>query len=225
MMRLIKTLLFLGGALSLIIVLGELAMLAVLWRQGNLSARTLAEIRLAVSGQSLIDTPAVETPEGPPAVSTDDVQTARVMRVLNLEAREKELDVVKEAIATSMNQLSQERDAFQQLKSRFTNELLAQAKQRQSDATEQARAVLLASPPEVAASRLMDLSLDESIVLTRGMPEKQIAKILQQFTGTPEKEKRGREIFEALADGRPERELIDQARQALTPNPDSSSGL
>ncbi|MBA4030679.1 MAG: hypothetical protein C0478_07270 [Planctomyces sp.] len=224
-MRLLKMMLFLGGAMSLVVVLGQLALVAMLWRQGSLSARTIAEIRLALAGQPALEVAVVDVAEGPPAISADEVQDARVLRVLNLEIREKELDVVKEAVAAAMNQLIQDREALDQLKKKFTNELLAQSKQRQSEATDQTRAVLLASPPEVAASRLMELSLEESVVLMRGMPEKQIAKILQQFVGTPDKEKRGREIFESLAQGEPDQTLINSTRQALSPNGNGAGGL
>lgn len=225
MMRLLKMMLFLGGAMSLVVVLGQLALVAMLWRQGSLSARTIAEIRLALAGQPALEVVVADVAEGPPAISADEVRDARVLRVLNLEIREKELDVVKEAVAAAMNQLIQDREALDQLKKKFTNELLAQSKQRQSEATDQTRAVLLASPPEVAASRLMELSLEESVVLMRGMPEKQIAKILQQFVGTPDKEKRGREIFESLAQGEPDQTLINSTRQALSPNGNGAGGL
>ena len=71
--------------------------------------------------------------------------------------------------------------------------------------------------PDDAVENLMQLDLEENIVLLKGMPEKQIAKILQEFLkGKDEQLERGWQIFEAISRGEPSKKLIDAARQQLT---------
>jgi len=72
----------------------------------------------------------------------------------------------------------------------------------------------------------MQLSLEQNVVLMKGMPEKTIAKILKEFQSTPPPQadaglqrketppERGRMIFEALSRGEPSRTLLEQQRQS-----------
>jgi hypothetical protein len=74
----------------------------------------------------------------------------------------------------------------------------------------------------------MQLSLDQDVVLMKGMPEKTIAKILKEFQTSGEPNivdgkdpaaERGRQIFEALSRGEPSRSLLEAQRKATQAEP------
>ena len=90
--------------------------------------------------------------------------------------------------------------------------------------------------PPVRVRDNIRLPQDGYVVLLKGMPEKNVAKILKEFSATvptsavdasgERKEtpaERGRKIFEALSRGEPTRSLLDQTRKSNEANPAESS--
>jgi Mg/Co/Ni transporter MgtE len=128
-------------------------------------------------------------------------------------------DAKREELESLQKQIRARRKEFEDELARIEAEIT-------STSTEQARGVLLALPPKDAVQQLLQLSLDQDVVLLKGMPEKTIAKILKEFQTTTatlaeasgdRKEappERGRKIFEALSRGEPSRSLVEKQRQA-----------
>lgn len=202
---------------AILLVIAELSLLGLLWTQGNLTAKTWKEIRMALSGQSQPEVVEVKEVKEQLAPSEEDIREMRVRRVLELESRENELTVLKRMTSETANRLISDRRAFDQLKEDFRNQLVQLQEQTASTATEQIRTVLLASPPEEAAKRLMGLSVAEGIDLLRGLPEKSIARILLAFQNDPKQVERGQLLFQGLYRGDPQRSVLEQALQQLNP--------
>lgn len=198
-------------------VLSEAMGLAFLWHRGQLSADNLREIRMVLRGESRIEEIVADNAErGQP--SADEVLRVRALSILALESRESELGVLKAAAITNEDKLIAERARFEERQRTFEQRLARLLEDAQSEATEQTRAILQALPPESAAERLTQLTLDEAVVLVKGMPEKTIARILGEFQNGPaQRQQRGRELFEAIARGEPNRTTIEEPEQQRGP--------
>jgi flagellar motility protein MotE (MotC chaperone) len=216
MLRLIAVL---TGVLSSAILLAEIVGIGILWAKGTLTAQNAYEIRLILTGEANDEGERELGEDKETGVSQKEIQTARIMRVLDLESREKELESLKKMTESIANELISSRKTFDEMKQAFRNELEELEERQRTAAVEQARAVLLASPVESAVERLMALPLDEAIAILAGMPEKSIAKILQGFDvpgpantiadgATESRKVRGQKIFEALSRGEPLRNVI-----------------
>lgn len=211
-----RTLMVVFGIISGSILMAEGAGLGVLWLKGCLTPQNLADIRSILAGESRDDNEIENEDAKLQSLSEQDIQNRRVLRVLDLESREKELDLMKTMALNTENRLISDRNSFDNMREAFRDELEELNARYQSAAVEQARAVLLAmlkNSPEATVERLMALELDDAVVLVRGMPEKSIAQLLQEFDTPTAKEvdaqkQRGREIFEALNRGEPIRTLI-----------------
>jgi flagellar motility protein MotE (MotC chaperone) len=200
------------------VLLAEGIFVGYLWYGGTLNATTLREIRLAMQGQpdltaaEMVEESQVETP------SQDEVREARLVRVLELDARANELAILKRMTSDTANQLISDRQAFDQMKTEFRAELEQLQERNRSEATEQIRTVLLATPPEDAVQRLMGLEQPEAVELLKGLPEKTIARILLAFQADEKAAPRGQELFEALYHGEPSRALIEETLQQTDPS-------
>ncbi len=197
-------------------LMSEVLGLAFLWYRGQLTPETVKEIRMTLTGENQDE---LDTDEDAAILqpSIDDVLVKRSMGILNLNTRQVELDLLKNMIDTEKENLQRELDSLGTMKDSFDSRLKALNADIASEATQLARGILLALPPADAVENLMELSLKENIVLLKGMPEKQIAKILQEFfKGKQEHMERGQQIFEAISQGEPANKLIDAARQQLT---------
>lgn len=192
-------------------VLSEGLGLVILWWRGQLSADNLREIRLVLSGETGSESNAVEAPETPHP-SAEEVVRARALAILDFETRERELNVLKGAAIANEDRLIAEKMRFEQTQRAFEERLAKLLEETRSEATEQTRAVLQALPASGAADNLMQLPLDEAAIVLRGMPEKTIARILSEFqNGPPPRQQRGKELFEAIARGEPNRSEIEAA--------------
>lgn len=197
-------------------IISEVLGLALLWSRGQLTADTLKDIRDVVTGNTDDDFEADQEKENA-VPSNDEVVRARAMGILNLNTREQELGLLKRNAVELRDAARAERVAFEKTVQGFDTQLQQLNESVVSAATEQARAVLLAMPPKDAVGSLMNIPLEKDILLVKGMPEKSIAKILQEFfKGTEEQAKRGQDIFEAISRGEPSRDLVDQSIDALT---------
>jgi hypothetical protein len=92
-----------------------------------------------------------------------------------------------------------------------------------SEATEQARAVLQAMSTTDTVNHLMQLELDDCLKLIKGMPEKKIAKIMQEFFseggdggGKASRIERANEILKSLADGDPANRILTDVQNQLS---------
>lgn len=215
----IRTLMMLVGLLSFVTLLCEVAAVGVIYSQGRLSKANLWTIRMMLEGRAELD-PLPEPAESA-GVSTEEVVKLRTVRALQLDTREEELKSLKSLATEAAIGSIQERQKFDVMKEEFRKTLQELDERIQSEAHEQTRAILLASKPEDTVQRLMGLSLEESVELLKGVPEKTTAKILQAFDLTPETLKRGQEIFEALFRGSPQGPLVDEALKNLGPPPET----
>ena len=220
-----KYLFIIVGCVCSTVVAAELTGLFLLWRHGMISAHHLQEIKLVLTNRAAADEPEIEAEQKPQYPSAQEVAQVRAVKVLNLDKRESELTTLKGMADAKREDLESLQKQIRSLRKAFEDELARIEANITSTSTEQARGVLLALPPKDAVQQLMQLSLDQDVVLLKGMPEKTIAKILKEFQTTaslpdasgerkdtpPE---RGRMIFEALSRGEPSRTLLEQQRQA-----------
>jgi flagellar motility protein MotE (MotC chaperone) len=210
------------------VIAAELTGLFLLWRHGMISAHHLQEIKLVLTNRAAVDEPEAEVEQKPQYPSAQEVAQVRAVKVLNLDKRESELTTLKGMADAKREDLESLQKQIRTLRKAFEDELARIEANITSTSTEQARGVLLALPPKDAVQQLMQLSLDQDVVLMKGMPEKTIAKILKEFqttlasqpdAGGERKEappERGRMIFEALSRGEPARSLLEQQRQAAS---------
>jgi hypothetical protein len=209
----LKSIVLIFCCVCVAVVVSEAAALAVLWKSGMLTAHHVHEIRLIFSNSVPDEERERDAAEAAPLPSMQEVAEARAMKVLDFEKREGELTVLKNMAMNRAVDLDDEQARFRAEKKAFGDELARIEADLTSAATEQARGVLLALPPKDAVEHLMQLSLDEDVVLLKGMSEKLAAKILKEFKSTPEQLARGREIFEAISRGLPVKELVDDAQK------------
>jgi hypothetical protein len=214
----LRALIAIVGIFSTVALLAEGAVVAWLWTQGTLNPTTVREIRLALAGQTATDPDADTDPSQSAQTSQDEIREARVIRVLDLEARENELSLLKRLTAETANRLISDRRALDEMKEQFQTELERLRERTESEATDQTRTILLASPPEESVRRLMGLTTTEGVELLRGLPEKSIARILIAFQADPQTAGRGQEIFEGLYRGDPTRTAIQDVLDELLPD-------
>ena len=212
----IRTLLVLISVCCVATVLSEALGVAYLWSRGQLNSEALNDIRMILAGEEpdIIDL-AEDDMAGQP--SREDVIAERSLRVLQLNARQMELSALKNMITRNREDISQQQKLFQGDKSDFETRLRELQQNNASESIEQTRGVVLALSPADKVNYLMALDIDQSIVLLKGMPEKEIGKILQEFLKrTPEEQERGQQIFEAIYRGEPARTPIDATLDRLT---------
>jgi hypothetical protein len=201
-----------------------------------ISAHHLREIQLVLMNRPSDDGRDEEKDEVSEFPSAQQLARARAVKTLNFDKRESELVTLKGMADGKRDDLETEQKQLRAQRKAFEDELAQIEANLTSAGTEQARGVLLALPPKDAVRQLMQLSLTEDVVLLKGMPEKNVARILKEFSATlpattvdasgEKKEtpaERGRKIFEALSRGEPTRSLLDQTRKSNEPNPPESS--
>jgi flagellar motility protein MotE (MotC chaperone) len=220
----LKAAFVLTGLFSSILLMAQLLTLGLLWSRGYLTSDVVRKIQEAIAEQNTANEPESREAEVVQGPSQQELHQQRLVRVLELDTRESELRSLKAMTMEAANRLLDDRQQFDTLQRTFRSELEELAQRNQSEATQQTRAVLLASEVADAVQRLMLLKVEEASELLRGMPEKQIAKILQGFTGDPQQELRGRELFQALYHGDPLRETIEQTQQSLAAEAPSTAG-
>lgn len=211
----LRSLATLIGVVCTATLITEGLVLLALWQRGYLSPENVREIQLTLFGEAAIPAESAGNADPPPTPTQAEVQQARVLRILQLENREQELALLKADALEAANQFISERAALDEMKTSFSTELKTIEDRVRDTATRQARAVLMVTPPADAVDRLMGLSWEENVAILKGMPEKNISKILAEFRGPDEKLKRGQALFEALSRGEPERTLTTKTQQDL----------
>lgn len=199
------------------IVASEGCGLAILWFKGRLNRDVWRDVwDVVVHGASQEQTSAADEPEQE-HVSTEEVMQRRIKAILDLESREGELALLKNIVSQQADQLVAEQAGFLRQKKDFEDRLSKMDEELASQSVEQARGILAALPPADGVRNLMALDLDENVVILQGMPEKTVAKILQQFArGDDPQQDRGRRIFEAIEQGTARRDLVEVLRRRLT---------
>ena len=153
----------------------------------------------------------------PDQLSNDEFIRQRTMRILELNIRQDELDLLKKMVTDNRKGLIDDREKFDEKKKAFQDQLKELLATSTADATEQTRGILRALAPADAVSNMMALSVTDNVVLVQGMPEKSIAKILKEFQlGDAAQRLRGQEIFKAVSQGEPTKGLIDETLSKLT---------
>jgi hypothetical protein len=211
----IRTLFVMISVVSVATLLSELLGAGYLWSRGQLNPETLHEIRMILAGEDpgAIDL-AEEVEHGQP--SRNDVVAERSMRVLELNARLMELSALKNMITRYREDISAQQEVFQKDKQAFEEQLQKLHAENVAESTEQARGVVRALSPAGKVDYLMALEVEQCIVLLKGMPEKEIGAILQEFAKRQaEEQERGRKIFAAIYEGEPTRAPIESARDRL----------
>lgn len=203
------------GAVCVATVLSELLGLGFLWYRGQLNPAAIAEMRHVLSGDDAGSFDAEEEQQNDQPSNADYAQQ-RVTRILELGTREEELDLLKRVVTDTREVLKKDREAFKKQKDIFEDELKKHQETTASVAMEQTRGILLALQPNDAVDNLMALTTEDNVMLLKGMPEKSIAQLLEQFLNGDDSQKlRGQEIFKAISQGDPSRKLIDGTLSSL----------
>ncbi|QDU09520.1 hypothetical protein [Gimesia aquarii] len=199
-------------------IMSELLGIGFLWFRGHLTADSMKDIRLIVTGQSLDDVAIIE--DVPMSPSRDEITLKREMRILELASREDEIEMLKSSITQSSDSLKKDRLNFEEAKKEFEEELKLMKEQSKSTATKKTQSVLVALPPGDAVQYLMQLSTEENIELLKGMDGKFIAKLLKEFLVMPDPLviKRGKEIFKQISQDERFRNLSEETLGKLSEN-------
>ncbi len=208
MMRTIVTVL---GVVCAATLVTEGLALGLLWYRGQLNAESVAEITAILSGEEPGGT-ALADDEAPPP-STEEVANAIARERLELDTRDDEFRVLMKLVEDERRQLDEDLAVLESSKKKFEERLAELEKTLTSEGVDQARRILKAQRAEDAVAQLAPLEFEEAVILLRGLPDKTIAAILQQFAASNDEQqrRRGLEIFEALSRGEPKRSVVDQA--------------
>lgn len=211
-----RTIGVLVGLASFATLLAEVIAVGILAARGQISASSAATIGTILSGEAPQAVAAEVVAPPPPAPSAEEVETARTLKMLELNARADELRLLKDMISDEADRLRRDRATYEEARKAFEEQLATLGARNTDDATEQTRAVVKAMPPREAVTYLLSLEEKDVLRILKGLPERTVAKILQEFAaGTDEEQQRGRAAFTAISDGMPEAEAIDAARDAL----------
>ncbi len=207
------------GVVAVATLLAQGVGLGMLWYRGQLSPEAIQDISAILKGENEDDFN-LDIEEELKQPSTKDVTKQRVMRILELTARENELDRLKNMLAEAAERQLTGEGGFKTTKKTFEDDLKKLDEQFTNEATEQARGILKAMPTEEAVKSLMALELDENIFILKGMAEKSIAKILEQFaiSKVETQIERGQKIFAAISQGGPKKKLVDNALNKISQN-------
>lgn len=210
----IRKLMTFVGIVCVAAVITEAFAVGLLWYRGQLTPDTLTDVGRLLSGEEAESMSDDDAETVPP--STEELAMAIVRAQLDLDSRDQEAKLLMDMVEQGRVQLSEDRAAFLAEKKAFEERLAALEERWASEGTDQARRILKSQRPEDSYAQLAPLELDEAVMLLRGLPDKTIASILQQFARSNDEQqtRRGREIFEALSRGEPRRSLVDEPTTA-----------
>lgn len=192
------------STIALATLFAEGLVVGVLFAKGRLTPETVQEIRDILRDPSTLAVTTDKTQEKSTtaAVTADDVVKARALRILQIEQREREQQLLKGYVVDARSIVAKDREVATKLRKDYEDERRTVAEREKSAAVEQARNVLLKTDTPIMLEHLMKMPLDDSITLVKGMPEKKIAELLQAFSSGDQKAaKRGQEIFQSIAQG------------------------
>ncbi|MCG6154509.1 hypothetical protein [Rubinisphaera margarita] len=195
------------------------------WGQGHMSREAVLEIAAIVKGEPRPSDLQKEEEVEMEMTSYDEIVRKRTEKILSIAARESELAVLKKAIDDQTNLVMTERQKLEQIKKTFKDELEKERTALADEAVAQARAILLKMDPESGVEKLLALNTDDAVLLLKGMPEKDAARILDQFReriagkDPMERVQKAEEIYKAIYRGEPLIDPADRAQQALMDQP------
>lgn len=212
----LRTIASLVGLASFATLLAEGITVGVLVGRGQVNADTVSRIAAAIHvPDETQETVPVQAEKGTLPSSTE-VAEARTIQTLEMNARADDLLLLKQILDDRAVQMQQDRLAYEEAIAAFRTQLEEVRAQSIEEATEQARLIVKAMPARDAVAYLLTLSEPDGLRIVKGLPERTLAKILQEFaSGTDEQQQRGRWLFEAIASARPETDLADAAELAL----------
>ncbi len=211
----LRTLAALIGLASFATVLAASIVIGYLVSEGRFSSQVVS----AVMAGKVLATRSDSTAAAPVPPTSSETETSRTLQTLELNARADNLRLLKDLLTKEADRLSKDRAAYEQSRKTFEEQLATVRAQAVAEATEQARQVVKALPPKEAIGYLLGLEETGALRIVKGLPERNVAKILQEFAaGTDEEQQRGRSLFEAIAAAQPEAKLTDAAEAALPSN-------
>ena len=201
-------------------VLTGVLSLAFVWSQGILTRDSAEDIISVLKGEPIaVDEETLKEQDEIP--SYDDIVDARTARILSISSRETELAIFQQAIEDQVSSIKSDRGKLEQFRETFQKELSAEQDKIVSESIEQARGILLKMDPESAVEKLNILDVSDAVVILKGMPEKDAARILDQFrqriAGKDPimRVKKAEEIYKAIYQGNPLIKPVNNALQAL----------
>ena len=216
-----RSLLIIVCVICVATVMTELLGFSYLWMNGQLDSHAVSEIQLILAGEPRAGATAdADDQEAVPA-SNDDIMKERVGRVWDLYRRQKEMVLIKNSVTDSAAKVTAQHQTFQKQKETFLKELQVISENLNATSAEQARGILKKLPPADAAQSLMSLTLDQNILLLKGMETKTIATLLEQFQQSNDKKQndRGQEIFAAISNGEPTRKIVNNGNNQFQATP------
>ncbi len=201
-------------------VLTGVAALGFAWGQGNLTRESVENIVAILKGEPIkVDEEVAEKQQEMP--SYDDIVKARAAKILSISARENELAIFQQAIEDQTNSITSKRGKLEQVRETFYEELKKEQEKITSEAVVQARGILLKMEPESAVEKLLALDINDAVLLFKGMPEKDAARILDQFRQRINgkdpiaRTKKAEDIYKAIYKGSPLIEPVQKSLQAM----------
>ena len=213
-----RTLAALIGLFSFATVLAEAMTVGYLAYEGRLSSERVSAI---LSGQPLAGEIAAAAPEAAQPTA-DEAENQRTLQTLELNARADNLQLLKDLLTKEADKLSKDRAAYEKSRHDFESELEQVRTRAVDEATEQARLVVKSLAPRDAITYLLALEEPDALRIVKGLPERTVAKILQEFAaGTDEEQQRGRSLFEAIAAAPAAREEAQRVCQVAPAMPEA----
>ena len=210
-----RTLAALVGLVSFAILFAEFSAIGLFLARGQVTRETFALALDRITGESSLAKGAAAprtTAEPEAAPSAEEIREAEIRNALDLKTQAEELRLLRELLAAEAERLDKGRAALDAERNAFEKRLAEIRSVATGAATEQAQAILKALPASEAVGYLMAAEEPEALRLLRGLPERTIGKILQEFAaGTDDEQQRGRAMFAALSAGDPERSLTETA--------------
>ena len=202
-------------------VLTQALGLSYLWMNGQLDSDSVSKIQLVLAGGPSAGAAADAEDQGAVPASNDDVMKERVGRVWDLYRRQEEMALIKNTVTNSAAKGTALHKKFQDQKNTFLKELQAISDNLNSTSADQARLILKKLPPADATQSLMSLTLDQNVLLLKGMEAKTIATLLEQFQQSNDKKQndRGQEIFTAISNGEPTRKIVNNGNNRFQAAP------
>lgn len=189
------------SAVAVLTLLAEGLAGGLLWSQGRLNPDAIREIRVILSDPNAL-AEEQERAQETPLVSVEDVIESRAIRILHLEEREAEQTTLRNLTADFRQKINAEQAALLTRTELFENQQKTRQSKAKAAGIELSTTVLLASDVDLAVSQLTELTLEETIILMKGMPEKHIAKLLAAFAaGDKLQTERGQQVFQAITRG------------------------
>lgn len=209
-----RSIVFLFAVFCVGTVLTESLAMAYLWFNGKLTATAVQDIRIALGAEEA-ELPDEDAARKAIEKSNADIVRMRVERGWDLQRRLQEVRILNAMTTETATTLKDDKDKLEQIQINLQKRLAEMRVKLNGEAAEQTRTILLKMEPADAVSNLMGLSLEQNVLLLKGMPEKTIAIILQEFLRgiDPKRIERGKKIFEAISNGQPSRKLIDRVAQ------------